>query len=52
MIKIQYINNFKYKGKWNKLFHLSRNVDFFGRIHLLFGIFNQFIFVTYRNNND
>jgi hypothetical protein len=45
-MKIQLINNYKYKGKWNPYFHLYLGADYAGR-YILLGILNLFLFISY-----
>jgi hypothetical protein len=48
-MKVQFINNWIYKGKkWNKLFGYYYNLDWFNIKHLLVGVFNFYIFITWR----
>lgn len=43
---MKFINNWKYKGNFNKYIQFNR--DFLNNKHLLIGIFNFYLFFTWR----
>jgi len=45
-MKIKFINNYSYKGNWNKFFHIQYKKDLLNIIHFLFGTCNLFLFIT------
>jgi len=47
-MRVEFINNWKYKGHWSKFFHFSFNIDVNGLRHLLVGLFNIFIFIVWK----
>ena len=48
-MKIQIINNYKYRAvSWNKFFYFSYNQKPLTHHHILFGLFNIFLFITWR----
>ena len=46
-MKIRFLNNWKEKCNWNKILSVYFNRDFFGINHLLIGVFNFYIFITW-----
>lgn len=48
-MKLQLFNNWKYKGKWNgnitNTVCITVNRDFYGKLHMIFGVFGICIFI-------
>ncbi len=45
MKKLKFINNYKYRGHWGRMFHFNYTKDWSGK-HFLVGIFNLFVFIV------
>lgn len=47
-MKIQFINNWKYRANWDKLFDFTFKTDALNIKHILFGVFNFYLFIAWR----
>jgi len=47
-MKLEAINNYKYKAYWNNIIYFKYTIDYFDVHHVLFGLFGIFIFVCWQ----